>query len=882
MSFRTLKPFQLGLMFRTVDRRGASYGCFSLLTIVARDGIPLLRSEPSLWKTLAQHAPEFVESGVIKSQPEFLLFGHAHAYDGATEGVVGIQLAGTRKWCRVFGARVYPNAMRAAPFDRVRLDWRKAYGGPDFAANPLGIGREKDDAGNILVPHLELEGAPWRPDSHGQLAVGFGPLDAMHPERAKRVGTYDDDWLKTDFPGMARDADWRFFQTAPPDQWLDSDIRGDESFTLLGLHPVERIQHGRLPGFRPRVFMERRHERQLIEVECRLRTIVFLPDADAVIQIWQGITKVDDEDASEVTHVLAGLEALAEPKPESHYASVFASRLDDQGGMLAMLRDEDLLPDGTSFESLLPTDLNLNKPAPADSLRGRLEQKNRLNIEAVRAEVASHGLDPDLHAPPLPGPRVVIPPLHELAAYLRELDHKAQQQIQAAQTSQRKVLEQTAAEFAARGESFDYVLKEISTTPTGPPRLRTPDRLDELRNIRAHLAATGSQVDEIDHMLADTDLQKQWRGDDQTLQTAYEQSAHFQNPAARTAGRAATRQKSWVNQRLLSGQPLRGYDLTGADLREFDLRGANLDGAMMEAVCLDGVDLTGASAKGAVLAHASFVNARLDDCDLTAANLGRASCVSTSACRAVFTRAILFETNFSNAVLQGANFSAAETLYVKFAGADLSGALLDEVLLYQTDLSRTRLNDASIHGVQFLDNNMVATDFTGVRGHKAVFMNVNGENLCFDGADLSGAMFVQEPRLPHASMRGAKLTKAFLHGADLTGATLSHANLDSCELGRSTLVGANLRGASAFETGLRFADLSQAQVVGADLRGALLANAKLFGARFDASSFFMADLSRVQIDTNTSFEHVNLGRARIFPRWQPPMPASADSAAPRL
>jgi uncharacterized protein YjbI with pentapeptide repeats len=149
-------------------------------------------------------------------------------------------------------------------------------------------------------------------------------------------------------------------------------------------------------------------------------------------------------------------------------------------------------------------------------------------------------------------------------------------------------------------------------------------------------------------------------------------------------------------------------------------------------------------------------------------------------------------------------------------------------------------------------------------------LKLHGEGLCFDGADLTGAMFVQEPKLPRASMRAAQLAKVFAHGADFTRADFSHANLDGCELGRSTMQGANLRGAHAREAGLRFVDLSQAQVVGADLRGALLANAKLHGARLDASSFFMADLARIQIDTDTSFDHANFGRARIYPRWEPP------------
>jgi hypothetical protein len=67
MSFRTLKPFQLSVQFRVVQRSRRLYGCFSLLTLTAGGpAAPLLRSEPSLWKALAEHAPGFAEAGVIK------------------------------------------------------------------------------------------------------------------------------------------------------------------------------------------------------------------------------------------------------------------------------------------------------------------------------------------------------------------------------------------------------------------------------------------------------------------------------------------------------------------------------------------------------------------------------------------------------------------------------------------------------------------------------------------------------------------------------------------------------------------------------------------------------------------------------------------------
>jgi uncharacterized protein YjbI with pentapeptide repeats len=634
----------------------------------------------------------------------------------------------------------------------------------------------------------------------------------------------------------------------------------------------ERRLHGRLPGVRPRLFVERDHQRSLSEVPCRLRTVVFLPDADAVVQIWQGTTPIGDEDASELTHVLAGLEAIDRPRDETHYAQVMARRLDEQNGMLAMLNDADLLPNGLTFETLVPADVELNKPPAPDSFRGRKETKHRREIEAARAEASSLGLDPDGHAPPLPGPREPVPPPHLLGEHLREFDRKAQAQIRASENRKQRMFEETAAEFAARGESFDDVLKELAGGPAGPPKPRAPALLEHLQKRRAELLSRNTDIEEVGLMVSEADLHERWQAADRSAQQMYEQAAHFKTAAPRAEGQKAEAQRQWVAERLAAGAPIRGFDLTGADLRGIDLRGANLDGAMMESACLDGVDLRGATARGTVLAHASFDKARADDCDFSQANLGRARFAGGQASRAEFARAILWETDFTGAMLLGARFADVQALHMKLAGADLSEAVLDGLVLYQTDLSGTRFVNASINETQFLGNTMDGADFTGARGRRAVFLKVRGEGLRFDGADLSESTFVQEPKLPKVSMRGAQLRKVFLHGADLTGADLFQANLDGAELGYSRLQGANLHGATAREAGLRFVDLSGARVVSADLRGALLANAKAFGTRFDRTSFFMSDLSRIRVDTDASFDGVNFGRARRYPRWEPPQP----------
>ncbi|HEY4958053.1 MAG TPA: DUF2169 domain-containing protein, partial [Caldimonas sp.] len=185
MSFRTVKPAQLGLLFRTVERNRKIYACVSVLAMseaaATADAPPAgaayarhrLRTEASLWKTLAQHAPEFTEAGIVKSQPEYLVFGHAHGYDGLNEGIAGVRFAGATKWLRSFGPRRHPDALQPGPLERVPRHWRHAYGGPQFARNPAGTGHVKGDDGRIVLPQLERPDAPSHPGDDSQLPAGF-------------------------------------------------------------------------------------------------------------------------------------------------------------------------------------------------------------------------------------------------------------------------------------------------------------------------------------------------------------------------------------------------------------------------------------------------------------------------------------------------------------------------------------------------------------------------------------------------------------------------------------------------------------------------------------------------------------------------------------
>src|SRR5262249_24161171 len=147
-----------------------------------------------------------------------------------------IEVIGDRTWAsRMLGQISWPT-----PFVSRPLSYEYAYGGPGDAKNPVGKGREGNQAHNLEKPKGQSIPEPAR----------FGPLAATWPQRCQRLGTYDTNWLKTRWPWFPDDFDWGYFIAAPRDQQVDGYLQGDEEIVMEHLHPQQSPYRSRLPGLR--------------------------------------------------------------------------------------------------------------------------------------------------------------------------------------------------------------------------------------------------------------------------------------------------------------------------------------------------------------------------------------------------------------------------------------------------------------------------------------------------------------------------------------------------------------------------------------------------------------------------------------------------------
>ncbi len=260
------------------------------------------------------HASDFAP---FKPRADILLVGHAYPplprarvvnvqlYFG-TALSVALAAIGDREWQG--GQPSEPK-----PFARIPLRYERAFGGPGFAANPVGIGTI-DGIPGARLPNLERPDRLIRSQGEMPQPICFGPVPASWAARRAKLGTYDEVWLRERWPYFPRNFDWSYFNVASAEQQI-AYPRGDEEFHLGGVHPQMQVVSGRLPGLVPRAFAQLGGEQhyRFREITLHLDTVLFDADAMQMSLVFRGLMDVSDELAPEVERLFVTADDLRAP-----------------------------------------------------------------------------------------------------------------------------------------------------------------------------------------------------------------------------------------------------------------------------------------------------------------------------------------------------------------------------------------------------------------------------------------------------------------------------------------------------------------------------------------------------------------------------------------
>ena len=758
----------------------------------------------------------------FKPRADILVVGDCHAPEGkpVTHCRAAVRVGAREKAVAVVGNRRWERrwlAWEATPpesFARMALRYENSFGGPKFAANPVGKGSRasegEDGDRHWPLPNLEdpaqlVTGTGSRPP-----AAGFGPMSRRWSGRHSKIGTYKGAYRKTRWPWFPEDFDWGFMNAAPPDLQVEGYLRGDEPVVIENLHPRHARYEFRLPGLRVRSFVHRAAPPgpgapSFEEIDLKLDTLWIDMEEEKLVLLWRGWVPTTSEEFEDILDCYVATEPLDQPpQPKDWHYRAF------KGADAAVIKafEPEAPPPPEPIEAppaaedpaeaaarektqalLTIVAGRANEHLGIDKLSGRWRQHvidaqtklaERLTAgpakaaelgaaqraQQLKAALTSAGIDP---LQPLPAPAAALGPILAAMGFGPEFA-KAEPAVVAAMGAIVGKLADTPdklaallGELAKAKEKLGIVDPEPAPVPT-PPLPPPLTRDDVVARAKARESFEGESLAGLD--LSGLDL------------------SDLNLAGARLEGAA-------LRQAKLAGTDLTGASLVRADLAGADLKGAHAAGADFSTAKLRGADLTGADLAGAKLFRADLAEANLTQAILEGADLQEAICNSVNAREALVARADLRESQFKDARCEKADFSKSRLDQANFRSAVLTEARWEQVAGAKVDLTGATLTKFRA---------------TGSRLPGALLARSKGPGSIWKGTDLSGAD-LRFAQLPDALFKGA-----VLKGANLSGAEMRHGNFCKADLS-----GAKMRQMNLFQGSLEKAKLSQTDLSGSNL-----------------------------------------------------------------
>ena len=881
---RIIKPLRLGAMHRPFQKDGRDWLALTAIGMTTLRGERVLLPEPELWETAARAlgSDGVLDASMPKSQPEFLVTGYAftHHQDDKTQTAVSVQVGRRSKVLAVFGDRFWINGRPSPPqaFDALPIDWQHAYGGPDHEENPMGIGHSEEVVNGLRVrrlPNIEIPGhLLQRPDQEA-VPAGLGAIEMQRPSRLERLGhQYDDHWKDQLFPGFSKDMDWRYFNAASPDQWLDESDGGlaGAAFEIRNMHPQDAVIRGTLPAWRARGFIVRGVEppigseampqaKDFEQVPMQLTTAWFFPHLDRLALVFHGAVPITENDAEDVSHMMVALEDPQDaPRDPDHYWQVLHSRCDPEGAPFVVLDDTALLP-GRCIGPWLDSEDEAQPDALEQNMR---ERAKRARERLSQAYSASGGDFSRYQMPADPTPQ--IPTLKDLPAFIKKTEALVAEQKERLAQARRK-MEVLAKENApmSRKAGMDTSLffeKFDQAVVKGPPRTNTRKLFDGITGVAQAVGVPPMAQEKQDELRRVTE-----RGG-QGLTEAYRRIAHHQSAADSMDGMAIARAREEVQRNLAGDRDFSDKDFTGADFSGMDLRGTRWHRALLE-----GVDFSGCT---------------LDDSDFNEAVLVRAKLHRTSLRRAVFYGCNLSLASLEDSVFEAATLRQMQIEKLEARRCDFSDAVVEEIQGLSLYVEQCRFDRARITALQVLEASVLRqTHFDDAVFERSSLMEAELHDVRFVRAAMTHCAWVAMPTVECVDLSESTLLKTcFIGGTVLQGALFRNATLTDCclrevpcddtdfsgarilnsDFGSASLRRSNFEGADAPGAMFIRADFTQASLIDADLSNAMLSKAVLASADLRRANLFRSDLSECLVDEHTLFDGAHAAQAVTTPK----------------
>ncbi len=933
---RVIKPLQPALLYKTFTfhkKHQLSIGILIGFHFDKKEAI----IEPELWKFIGEELGRgnfldgqgMLDMGMPKVNGELILYGSYFAPQGKPvgSGHVRVSLGTLDKELRVFGNRHWQKVIGPSipePMVEMPISYENAFGGKNYKKNPLGKGFQTIETETketyLPLPNIEdPEHIITSPDDRPE-PVGFAPLDMMWPQRADKIGTHDETWLREHSPGYAMDIDWTHFNTTPTDQWIKEYFKGDESFIIENMHPEKSLLKGTLPGLYGRAFMIRNQQDEKIfsEIKTRLDTVWLFPRHEMGVVLWRGAARISEDDGADVEELLIAYEALNDdPRPADHYENIMHRCYDPSERLKLFINTEDLIPYGTrcaiqqivedadTFEGHLAQNAKAQAEKQKKVVEEKLEQKKNDMIEKLKALGVDPGpflkkieqqqkkqeSDPgikrinELIEEAVPGAtkeggkvdiqKIDFQKLKALPTHTKEIENAAKE---VANDRIKKAVENI--KNLPGTEEITKKLEERLKQMDGPPPLPRPpgkevitkvieqkEKMEKARETLINMSIDREKIPKITFDVDLHDLEKKIEEGAKGFRTGYIIGAAFLDKGIPPhAGK-----EKLIAERMLDkhrdGESLANGDYAAVDLSGQNLSGIDLSGAFLEDVNFSKAKLTGANLSNAILARANLIEADLTWTNLTGACLGGAILQNADLSHSDLGMAILSKADFTGAKLIKCNLLQTQLLETCFVDTDFQESDLTGLLFLELLMNGSRFHKADLTSTIFIKSKLNNTDFSQAKGFESVWVETEANHANFENTHFENIRLVAGCSLKDANFRNARLDRANLGEADLEGADFSFSTLEMAYLGKAILKNTCFYKAVAPRAVFMKTDLSDAKMNCMNMAEGSFLKARLVGTNLSDSNLYGTEFMYATLG-DTDFSNTNLDRT-LLKDWRP-------------
>ncbi len=855
------------------------------------------------------------DMGMPKPKGEFLVSGSFYPpqKQAVSQGMVKVKIAQQEKELHIRGLRQWRHGLASdpEPFEFMPIEYKYAFGGPEYDKNTIGIGY-KDG----YLPCIEHPDQMTLSPNDRPVPAGFSGLNPIWPQRMRFQGTYNRKYLKKYFPGYPEDFDWSYFLCAPEDQWCDSYFQGNEPFEIHNMHPDIPVMQGNLPGLYARCFLMHTlnsEAPELAELPLDLDTIWFFPEKSLALLIWRGVTEVSDDEADDITHVLAAYEDRAHsPRTYEHYLQAFEKRLNSDDALLNNLNTQDLIPLGAkcameliqemAFADDEPSEFAKNIDAKTESLKKMADEKVEEAIQQAEKNIEKAGISDEAKAKMADGGKIDIrkmlkdQPEAKPDPDVENLNKKLEAILPGITAGDPKKIELKKFSFdkidkimAAVGELTDKKEKEakaLAQKEIAKAKKQVEEQIQEakesLKDVKEVPSETEAKLEETLKTLDDIDLDKTPKAPlprvnaeellgqfGQVSPQVTEAMQHLQSMKQMGVEDEQTEnleKQIQENMNTATQQAEEGLHEAEKSFKESYIMAAHFmeDGLSPHKGPLEDVAgrLLKAISEGKDVSEGDWAcidlsGQNLDGVDLSGAfleqvNFTGASLKGADLSKAILARAILEDADLSEANLEEANVGGVHALRTNFTDANLKSAKLSKGNFTDAVFTRSELEDTE--SLEIIVN---GADFTQAHIPSMKFIETEMQGTIFTKADLATTLFYDcaikdadfsEAIMHRCTWADVRLTNVIFDGADLTASCFVATDPGKSVLENVRFAGACLNKCNFQEMQMSNADLTYASMENAHFAKADLTGADMYGAYARGAQFRKTFLIDARMD----------------------------------